>query len=183
MDRPTQKETSTDPCGPKVQPGPCVLVRASPVSRLGVQDPRLSSSSAVLRKQGALTSMQAEQAKLGSTPAALTSISRPRPTALGTKAAPKLPRVPLECSKEIDLIPVCIPGPQSANVPSHSTSHPSFPLSSSQSPQLPNPTPSIPSPNLTPSLSPQPQLTSSPGSSRQTQVQPERPGGESSDFR
>ncbi|XP_037547958.1 phosphatidylinositol 4,5-bisphosphate 5-phosphatase A [Nematolebias whitei] len=187
MDRLTQKETSTDPCGPKVQPGPCVLVRASPASRLRVQDPHPISSSDVLRKQGARTSMQAEQAKL--TPAALTSISRPRPTALGTKATSKLPRVPPEYSKEIDLIPVCIPGPQSANTLSHSTSEPSFPLSSSQSPQLyPNPTPSIPvsSPNLTaslspkPGLSPQPQRTSSPGSAK---VQPERPGGENSDFR
>lgn len=187
MDRPTQKETSTDPCGPKVQPGPCVLVRASPASRLGVRDPHRIGSSDVLRKPGARTSTQAEQTKL--TPAALTSISRPRPTALGTKAASKLPRVPAEYSKEIDLIPVCIPGPQSANALSHSTSEPSFPLSCSQSPQLyPNPTPNIPlsSPNLTPSLSPKPGLSpepqriSSPGS---TKVQPERPGGENSDFR
>ncbi|XP_017265962.1 inositol polyphosphate 5-phosphatase K isoform X2 [Kryptolebias marmoratus] len=192
-----------DPCGPKVQPGPRAFVRVSPASRLAVQEPPPVSPSDTLKKPAALTPalapktgtalMQPEQPKPGSGPTALTSISRPRPTALGTKAAPKPPRIPLEHSKEIDLIPVCIPGPQRADVLSHSTSEPSFPLCSPQSPQLQlNPTPSTPvsDPDPTPaglspklSLGPQPQRVTSPGSSRPSPVQPERPGGENSDFR
>ncbi|KAM6903045.1 inositol polyphosphate 5-phosphatase K, partial [Xenentodon cancila] len=130
----------------------------------------------------------AGQAKSGSTSATLASISRPRPTALGTKATPKPTRVSVT-SKEIDLIPVCIPGPQSAKVLHHSQSESSFPLHSPQSPQSPqpylSPTPSLPppKPNLSPSLSPKSSLSpqASPGSS--TPAQSERPGAENKDFR
>lgn len=190
MDCQSQKDISTDPCGPKVRPGPGprALVRPSPASWPAVQEPPVFSSPDLLRNQAP---KQAEQQKLVSIPAGLMCISRPRPTAVGTKAAPRLPRVPLEFSEEIDLIPVCIPGPQSANVLSHSTSEPSFPLSCPQSPQLYlDASPSMPlsNPNLTCSLSPKPdpsprsQKTLSPGGSRHSQDQPERAGGEN-DFR
>ncbi|XP_013859258.1 inositol polyphosphate 5-phosphatase K [Austrofundulus limnaeus] len=183
MDCQSQKDISTDPCGPKVQPSP----RPSPASRPAVQEPPVFSSPDLLRHQAP---MQAEQQKLVSTPG-LVCISRPRPTALGTKAASRPPRVPPEFSEDIDLIPVCIPGPQSTNVLSHSTSEPSFPLSCPQSPQLClDASPSnLSNPNLTHSLSPKPELSPqsqkslSPGSSRQSQVQPERAGGENNDFR
>ncbi|XP_077353341.1 phosphatidylinositol 4,5-bisphosphate 5-phosphatase A [Festucalex cinctus] len=64
-------------------------------------------------------------------PATLTNISRPRPTVLGTKPAPRPARVP---TKDVALIPVCIPGPQSANVlprsPSESSVSPHSPQAS-----------------------------------------------------
>lgn len=191
MDCQSQKDITTDPCGPKVQPGPGprVSVRPSPASQPAVREPPAFSSPDLLRNQAP---KQGEQQRLVSPPAGLMCISRPRPTALGTKGPSRLPRVPLELSEEIDLIPVCIPGPQSANVMSHSTSEPSFPLSCPQSPQLYlDASPSMPlsNPNLSRSLSPKPDLspqsqkTLSPGGSRQSQDQPERAGGENKDFR
>lgn len=202
MDRMQQKQISTDPCGPKVQPLPCALIVAGP--QLAIQEPPLISPSEVLKKQSGLSPMQAavppmkvtDQMQSGqpkSTPATLTSISRPRPTALGTKPAPKTTRISVDPSKEIDLIPVCIPGPQSANVLPHSPTESSFSLHSPQSPHSPQSYTSQPylSPNPSrssslspkPSLRPQPQRTPSPGSSTQTQVQSEKPGGENNDFR
>lgn len=204
MDRLPQKEISTDPCGPIVQPGSCALMGASPVlpPRPAVLEPPLITPSEPLSKQSGLSLVHAPakvtdqmptgQAKSGSTPASLASISRPRPTVLGTKTTPNPTRIPVS-SKEIDLIPVCIPGPQRAKVLHHSQSESSFPLHSPQSPQSPqpyiNPLPSLPlskpQPNQAPSLSPKPSLSPqlSPGSSTQSQAQSEKPGGENKDFR
>ncbi|XP_057675525.1 phosphatidylinositol 4,5-bisphosphate 5-phosphatase A [Corythoichthys intestinalis] len=62
--------------------------------------------------------------KSGSAPVTLVGISRPRPTALRTKSA----------TKNVDLIPACIPGPHSANVsprsPSESVVSPHSPQAS-----------------------------------------------------
>ncbi|XP_029300818.1 inositol polyphosphate 5-phosphatase K [Cottoperca gobio] len=208
MDCMQQQQISTDPCGSKVQPGPCALIGVSLglLPQLATQDPTLISSSKVLNRESGLSPMQAAvapgkvtdemqsgQPKSGSTPATLVSISRPRPTALGTKSAPKSPRISENPSKEIDLIPVCIPGPQSANVLSHSQTESSFCRHSPQSPRSPqsytsqpylSPNPSLPSSlSPKPSLCPQPQRTPSSGSSTQSEEQPEKPGGENNDFR
>ncbi|XP_031711884.1 inositol polyphosphate 5-phosphatase K isoform X2 [Anarrhichthys ocellatus] len=215
MDRMQQKHISTDLCGPKVQPGPCAWIGVSPASppQFAVQKPPLISPSEEPQKQCGFSIMQAAaapvivtdqmqstQPKSGTTPATLVSISRPRPTALATKPAPKSTRISVDPSKEIDLIPVFIPGPQSANVLSHSPTESSFCRHSPQSPRSPqsytsqpylSPNPGLPHPipslnsslNPKPSLSPQPQRTPSPGSSTQNQVQSEKPGGENNDFR
>lgn len=200
------KQVGTDPCGPKVQPGPCALNRAGPglPPQLTIQEPPLISPSEAIKKQSGSSpilaavapvkvtdQMHSGQPKSGSTPATLASISRPRPTALGTKSPPKPTRISVDPSKEIDLIPVCIPGPQSASVLSHSATESSASLHSPQSPHSPQSYTSQPylSPNLQPSslgpkpgLSPQPQRSPSPGSSTQSQVQSEKPG-ENNDFR
>uniref|UniRef100_A0A1A8JLA0 Phosphatidylinositol 4,5-bisphosphate 5-phosphatase A n=1 Tax=Nothobranchius kuhntae TaxID=321403 RepID=A0A1A8JLA0_NOTKU len=185
MDHLPGKGILPDPCGPDAKPRPSAFSGASPA----LQEPPLLGSSVTLRTPSptqapikATAPMQSEQ----TTPA---SISRPRPTALGTKAASKQTKASLESSKEIDLIPVCIPGPQSANVIPHSSSEPSFPNSNPPGPQLYlNPAPSIlrSSPNLTPSLSPKPssglQTQDAPSPRSSMQIQSERPGGEH-DFR
>lgn len=203
MDRMQQKPISTGPCGSKVQPGPCALIKAGPglAPQLTVQEPPPISPAGVLKKQSELNPTQAavapmeftdqllsDQPKSGSTQAKLASISRPRPTALGTKPAAKTARISADPSKEIHLIPVCIPGPQSANVLPHSQTESSLPFNSPQSPHSPQSSTSQPylSPNTSlspkPGLSPQSQRTASPGSSTQGQVQPEKPG-ENNDFR
>jgi len=209
MDLPPQGEISPQPCGPNMQPGSRALVGASPPlpPRFAVQELPLTSPSDAFRKQSGLSPVQAPskvtdqmqlgQARSSSTPATLASISRPRPTALGTKAVTKPTRISVESSKEIDLASVCIPGPQSANVLPHAQSESSFPLHSPQSPHspqsylktspslpLPKPSPKLPSSlSLKPSLSPEPQRTPSPGSSTQSQAKSERPGEENKDFR
>lgn len=210
MDHIQQKQISADLCGPKMQPRPCALIGARPglPPQLEIHKPPHTITSEVLKKQSGLSPVQPAvaplkatgQAKSGSTPATLASISRPRPTVLGTKPAPKLSKISVDPSKDIDLIPVCIPGPQSANVLLHSPTEPSFPLHSPHSPHSPlsytsqpylSPTPSLPPPNPNlpsslspkPSLNPQPQRTASPGSSTQSQAQSEKPGGENNDFR
>ncbi|KAG7513083.1 inositol polyphosphate 5-phosphatase K-like [Solea senegalensis] len=205
MDRMQQKELSTAPCGTTVQPRPCVLIgpgSSSPL-QVTVQESVTISPSETLNKQSHLSLVQAanvtEQMQSGRNncgPTALKSISRPRPTALGTKPVQKLNRISVDPSKkEIDLIPVCIPGPQSANVLPHSQTESSFLLHSPQSPHSPqpylSPTPGLSqstlnSPtSLSPksSLCPQSQRTLSPGISNQSQVQSEKPGGENNEFR
>lgn len=210
MDRIQQKQT--DPCGPKVQPGPCALIGAGPrlPPQLAIQEPPLISPSEVLKKQCGLSPVQVavapvkamEQIKPGhaKSPTALTSISRPRPTALGTKPAPKPTRISVDASKDIDLIPVCIPGPQSANILPHSPTESSFPLHNPQSPHSPqsftsqpylSPTPRLPQPNPSPpsslspkpGLSPQSQKTPTSGSLSQSHEQPEKTAGENNEFR
>ncbi|XP_030292533.1 inositol polyphosphate 5-phosphatase K isoform X2 [Sparus aurata] len=204
MDRLQQKQLSTEPCGPKVEPGPCALIGGPQVK---IKEPPLISPSEVLDKQSRLSPMQAivapvkmtepvqsGQPKSGTTPTTLANISRPRPTALGTKPTPKTTRISVNPSKEIDLIPVCIPGPQSANALSHSPTESSSALHSPHSPHSPH-RPHSPqsytsqpylSPNSRlspkPGLSPQPQRSPSPGSSTQSQAQSEKPG-ENNDFR
>lgn len=196
MDRLPQKEISTDPCGPNMLPGPCAEIRPGPAvpSQPAALEPHRFSSSEGLKKQPGLDPTQASikgTARMSGedrpTSSQMTSISRPRPTALGTRTASKTTKIPQESSKEIDLIPVCIPAPRSGNILPHSTSEPSFPLSRPPSPQPYRKT--TLSPNLTsglgpkPSLTPQTQKTPSPESSTQSQSQSERPGGENKDFR
>ncbi|XP_014855354.1 PREDICTED: inositol polyphosphate 5-phosphatase K-like isoform X1 [Poecilia mexicana] len=196
MDRLPQKQLGSDPCGPSMLPGPCAVIRASPAlpPQPAVPEPRLLNPSEGLKTQSGPDLTQAPTKGTGRlqsgedrlTPP-LSSISRPRPTALGTRTASKPAKVPLESSKEIDLIPVCIPAPHSGNALPHSSSEPSFLLINPQSPQ-PYLKPTL-SPNLTPNLShkpslkPQPQKTASPGSAAQSQTQSEGPAGENNDFR
>ncbi|TNN71315.1 Phosphatidylinositol 4,5-bisphosphate 5-phosphatase A [Liparis tanakae] len=198
-----QKPIGTDPFGPRVQPGPCMSIAGGPAlpPQFTIQEAPLIGQSEELKTQPGLSIMQAaaapvkvtDQMQSGTTPATLVSISRPRPTALGTKPAPKSTRISVDPSKEIDLIPVCIPGPQSANVLSHSPTETSISRHSPQSPRSPqsytsqpylSPNPGFPSGlSPKPSLSPQPQRAPSPGSSTQNQVQSEKPAGENNDFR
>ncbi|XP_006788873.1 inositol polyphosphate 5-phosphatase K [Neolamprologus brichardi] len=220
MDRLPQKQVGTDPCGHKVQPGNCSLIGAGLdlPPQLQTQEAPLSSQSEKLKKKSGLNpmqvvvmpkrgteQMQSGQTKPASTPVTLACISRPRPTALGNK--PRGTRISVEPSNEIDLIPICIPGPQSTNILLHSPTDSSLPPHSPHSPHCPqhylNPTPCLPPPpppsppppprqpsphlpsslSFKPSLSPQPQKTPSPGSSAQSQIQSEKPGGENNDFR
>ncbi|AWP15198.1 putative phosphatidylinositol 4-5-bisphosphate 5-phosphatase A [Scophthalmus maximus] len=215
MDRMRHNQISTDPCGAKLQPGPCEVNGASQglPPQLAIQESSLIRPSEVLNKQSGLSPVQAAVvpakvtqemqqvcANSGSVPATLTSISRPRPTALGNKPAPSPTRFSVEPSQDIHLIPVCIPVPQCANVLPHSQTESSFPLHSPQSPHSPqsynsqpylSPTPSLPQPNPSPptSLSPklglggQSQRCPSPGGSKQSQVPSEKPGLENNDFR
>lgn len=199
MDHVQQKQISTDPCGPKVQHGPCAFIGAGPVlpPQLAIQQPPPVSPLEVLKKQSGLSPVQAAVAPLkvaeqmqsghvksASNPEKLASICRPRPTALGTKPAPKQTRISLEPSKEIDLIPVCIPGPQSASVLSHSPTQPSLSPHSPQGPLSPQPYLS-PSASISPKagLSPQSQRSPSPGSATQSQLQSEKTSGDNNDFR
>ncbi|XP_033832085.1 phosphatidylinositol 4,5-bisphosphate 5-phosphatase A [Periophthalmus magnuspinnatus] len=105
----------------------------------------------------------------------VSSISRPRPTALGNK---KVTRIS-EPLVDIDLIPVCIPGPQSINVPSCSPNEFTFPLQSPHSPQSYSShsrlSPSLPMPPAQVNS----KLNTSP---TQSQVPPET-SGKASDFR
>ncbi len=200
MDRMQQLEISTVPRGPKVQPGPCALIGPGLPPKLTIQEPALISPLEVLRKKPELSPMQAEvapvkpsdhmqseQTKSGSAPVTLASISRPRPTALGTKPAPKTIKLSVDPLKETQAIPVCIPGPQSADVLPHSPTE-SLSIHSPQSPHSPQSYTSQPylSPNSSlspkPGFSPQPQRNPSPGNSTQNQVQSEKPG-ENNDFR
>ncbi|XP_054896081.1 inositol polyphosphate 5-phosphatase K [Poeciliopsis prolifica] len=196
MDHLPQKQLSSDPCGPSMLPGPCAGIRVSPalLPQPSVPEPRVLKPSEGLKTQLGPELTQAPTKGTGRVQSGedrptppLSSISRPRPTALGTRTASKPAKVPLESSKEIDLIPVCIPAPHSGNTMSHSSSEPSFLLSNPQSPQ-PYLKPTL-SPNLTPSLShkpslkPQPQKTASPGTATQSQTQSEGPARENNDFR
>lgn len=196
MDRMQQKPIITEPCGAKVQPGPCVFIKASPglAPQLTVQEPPPISPAGLLKKQPELSPTQAtdkllsDQPKSASTQATLASISRPRPTVLGTKPAAKTTRIAVNPSTEIHLIPVCPPGRQNASVLQHSPTESSAPLNGPQSPQNPQCSTSQPylSPTASlspkPSLGPPPQRAASPGSATQTQVQPEKPE-ENNDFR
>lgn len=189
MDRMQQRPIITEPCGAKVQPGPCVFVKASPglAPQLTVQEPPPISPAGVLKKQPELNPTQAtdkllsDQPKPASTHATLASISRPRPTALGTKPAAKKTRISVDPSTEIHLIPVCAPGRQGASVLQHSPTESSVPFNSPQGPQSPQSSTSRPYLSPTTSLSPKPSLSpptqraASPGSSTQNQVQPEKP--------
>ncbi|XP_068190998.1 phosphatidylinositol 4,5-bisphosphate 5-phosphatase A isoform X2 [Antennarius striatus] len=198
MDRMQQKQVSAAPCGSKVQSGPSAMIEAGTglPPQLVFQDAPPISPAGVLRKQPGLcpmqpavtlmkpTDQQSGQTNPGFTPA---SISRPRPTAFGTKLVQKKTRISVDSSKELPLIPVCIPGPQSPNLAPHSPIEASISLNSPQSPRSPQASTGQPclSPNfnISPqtSLSPQPQRTPSPGNSTQGQVQPEKT--DENDFR
>lgn len=118
-----------------------------------------------------------DQTKPATTSASLTSISRPRPTALGTKLSTKTSRT----NQEIQLIPVCIPAPQSVTVPAHS---PTDSASIPQNPRSPQSSGSKPYLSPTASLSPRSILgseqtcTTSSGASAQSEKT-----SENSDFR
>nr|XP_057912957.1 inositol polyphosphate 5-phosphatase K [Doryrhamphus excisus] len=151
MDHIQQKQTAANSCGPKVQSRPCPVLPRGP--------PLISQSGTPRDKQSGLNPPTArDHIKSGS------DISRPRPTSLGTKPAPRPVRVPVCPTKDIDLIPVCISGPQNFN--SHSPSEFPVPLQIPQSSSL----------GLNCSLSPQaPAFT--------TQVQSEKTSGDNNDFR
>ncbi|XP_041667481.1 inositol polyphosphate 5-phosphatase K [Cheilinus undulatus] len=198
MDSMQQRQINADPCGPKLQPGPCAVIGPAPSlppplkivpPEVLKKQPGLSPTQATIAPIKVTDQMQSGQPKSGSNPVPLSSISRPRPTALGTKPAPKTPRILTDPSKDIDLIPLCIPGPQSANVPQHSPTESSLPVHSPQSPHSPQSYSSQPylSPNSSlspkPVPIPQPQKISSPGSTTQSQTQGEKTGGENNDFR
>lgn len=196
MDRIQQKPIGTGSCGTKVQPGPCSLIKPGPgfAQQLPTRGPAPGVPAVGLKKQCELNPTQAasvkreitdrllpDQPKPVSTPTTLVSISRPRPTALGTKLAPKTARI----SKEIQLIPVCIPGPQSANVSPHSPTESTLPQSATPSPQSPQSVSSQPYLSPTSNLTPKPSLggseqvwTTSPGGST-----PGDKSGENNDFR
>ncbi|XP_076019762.1 inositol polyphosphate 5-phosphatase K [Genypterus blacodes] len=202
MDRIQQKQISTDPAGSKVQPGHKRFMEASPgsSSQPAVQESPAISQSQVLNRQSGLSpklTHQVPPAQAKSSPATLASISRPRPTALGTKPAVRPSRGSVDPAQERVSIPVCIPGPQSANTFTHSPTEPPFPHHSPQSPHSPqpylSPHPSFPPPppssnvssSLSPklSLSPQAQKMPSFGTTNPTQVQSEKTAGENNDFR
>ncbi|XP_071386848.1 inositol polyphosphate 5-phosphatase K [Centroberyx affinis] len=216
MDRMQQKQIGTDPARPRVQPGHHAFTETGPglPSQLAVQESPLISPSGAHKRSPGLSpvqaagaptkltdQMQSGHARSGSSPATLASISRPRPTALGTKPALKPTRVSEDPSKNMESIPVCIPRPQSANTLPQSPTESSFSLHSPQSPHSPQPytgqpylsphpnlhppqpNPSLPS-SLSPksSLGPQPQRTPSPGSTAESQTQMQS-GGETNDYR
>ncbi|XP_019738346.1 inositol polyphosphate 5-phosphatase K isoform X2 [Hippocampus comes] len=113
----------------RVQPGPCGQTTPGPGPPR--RPPVIGQSASVQDNHPALNPPAARdqmQIKSGSAPVALTNISRPRPTALGTKPVPRPTGIP---PKDIDLMPVCIPGPQSANM------LPRSPTESSVSPHNP----------------------------------------------
>ncbi|XP_068608647.1 phosphatidylinositol 4,5-bisphosphate 5-phosphatase A [Brachionichthys hirsutus] len=186
MDHKQQRQVSTEPCGSIVQPGPGLPPGSPPIGPAGMlqrQPGLLAMQTAVPPMK--LTDQQSGQPKSWSTPA---SISRPRPTAFGTKLAHKKPRISADPSKDLHPVPVCIPGPQSPNVTPHSPTEPPLSLNSPQSPRSPQSSPGqpylSPSPSVSPKpgLSPQPQRTPSQGGATQSQVQPGKPG-ENDDFR
>lgn len=185
-----RRQIRTDPCRSQVQLGPCAVIGAGPglPAQLTVQKPapvipfpgpkpELNPKQVAVGKR---TDQQSAQPETGPAPAALASISRPRPTALGTKPAPKVLRSSVDPCKEKRSAPPCIPGPQSSTVLPHSPTESRFPPSS---PQTPTSQPYLsPSATLSPpaSLSPQQQRSTSAESSAQAQADR---SGETTDFR
>lgn len=146
-----------------VQPGPCG--QTTPGPGLPRRPPVIGQSASVQGNHPALNPPATRdqiQIKSGSAPVTLTNISRPRPTALGTKPAPRPAGIP---PKDIDLMPVCIPGPQNANMLSRS------PTESSVSPHNPQA-----------SLSPKSSLNPPPPASA-IQEQSDKTAGDHNDFR
>lgn len=185
MDRIQQKPVGGGSVGTKVQPAPCstigpgpLLAQQPPVREQihgGFKTPNAAQAAPAIREISDLLLL--DQAKPATTSASLTSISRPRPTALGTKPSIKTSRT----NQEIQLIPVCIPAPQSVPVPAHSPTDSTSNPHSPRSPQLPS---SKPYPSPTASLSPRSILgseqarTASSGGSGQSEK-----SSENSDFR
>ena len=150
MDQMQQKQSSNDTARPKGQLGCDAFPPAGPGQPpwpTAQEEPIVSPSGRLQKNAGlglpqvavvsakATDPMQPGQTTRGVIPAPLASISRPRPTALGTKPAIKPTRVSEDLSKDMDHITVCIPGPQSANN-THSQS-PTESLLSLQSPPSP----------------------------------------------
>ncbi|KAM8873461.1 inositol polyphosphate 5-phosphatase K [Synchiropus picturatus] len=177
----------------QLQARPCLLSGRGPVSEPPsvTQDPTLSSQTSINQpgmnpatRVGVETNVTTgEPQKSGPPPGSLTSISRPRPTALGTKAAPKVARISGDSLKKPDLMPLPIPRPDAANVTTHSPTDATHRLQSPHSP-LPSLSPTSPQPsqqhNSPSSLSPQPQVMPSPGKTSPTQGQS---SGDNTDFR
>ncbi|XP_034048367.1 inositol polyphosphate 5-phosphatase K [Thalassophryne amazonica] len=209
MDQIQQQQITMDPSSPKVQPRFSGFTEAGPglPSQHADKEPPLFTQSGRLKLYSGLSQLQTppkftnhlqlSQIKSWSTSTppppttatTTTGISRPRPTALGTKPAPKPDRISVDPCKEIDLIPVYIPGPQSANALPHSPTESSFPLHSHHSPHSPqsymnqpslSPHPSLPFPpaNSKPCTSPQAQSTLSPGNTSQNQAYSEKISGD-----
>ncbi|XP_037122462.1 inositol polyphosphate 5-phosphatase K [Syngnathus acus] len=158
MNRTRQNPSKALPHGHKMQPGPCAQTRPGLGPPRG--PPEIAQDNHLTQNPPAARDLI--QSKYGSAPVALTNISRPRPTALGTKPPPRPIMVP---PKDIDLMPVCIPAPQSAKVLPCS---PSESLVSPRSPQN--------------SLSPKSSL-SPPPAGNTTQAQSDKSSGDNDDFR
>lgn len=181
MDRFQQRQPGTDPCGPGVQSGPCAFKGTGPeMLNTGTPAPVKAAEHA-----------QPSKAKTGSAPAGQTSISRPRPTATGTKPQ-RLTRVSVDPSKDIDLIPLCIPGPQSAHILPHSPTESSLNPHSPQGPLSPqpflSPTSTLPLHQATTSRpsspNPQPQRSPPPGKAAHSPVpRSEKTNSDNKDFR
>lgn len=185
MDRMQQKQVGGGSGGTKVQPGPCSMIGPGPglTQQLPVREQMHggfktpNTVQAAPAKREILDLLLPEQTKPATTSASLTSISRPRPTALGTKPSTKTSRT----NQEIQLIPVCIPAPQSVTVPAHS---PTDSASISQNFRSPQSSGSKPYLSPTASLSPRSIVgseqtsTISPGGSAQSEK-----SSENSDFR
>lgn len=174
-----RRQIRADPCGSKVQLGPCAVMGGGPGLPLQLPVPKPAPvipfpglHLEVNPKQaavGRLADQQSAQPKTGSTPAALASISRPRPTALGTRPAPKISRSSVDPRRERRSA-VLPPSPAEASCP------PSSPQTPTSQPYL------SPSATLSPpaSLSPQQQRNTSP--EIPAHVQPDQ-SGENNDFR
>lgn len=180
MDRMQQKPIGGGSGGTKVQPGPCSMIGPGPglaqqLTHSGFKTPNPAQAAPAKREISDL--LLPDQPKPATTSASLASISRPRPTALGTKPSAKSSRT----NQEIQLIPVCIPAPQSVAVPAHS---PTDSASLPHSPRSPQSSGSKPYLSPTASLSPRSGLGSeqagaiSPGGSTQSEK-----SAENSDFR
>lgn len=185
MDRMQQKPVGGGSGGTIVQPGPCSVIGPSPgltqqlpvreQMHRGFKTPNAAQAAPAKREISDL--LLPDQTKPTATSASLTSISRPRPTALGTKPSTKTSRT----NQEIQLIPVCIPAPHSITVPAHS---PTDSASNPQNPRSPQSSSSKPFLSPTASLSPRSILgseqacTTSPGGSAQSEK-----SSENSDFR
>lgn len=191
-----RRQIRTDPCGSRVQLGPCALIgagpgfppqltvqKAPPVSPFPGLKPELNPKQISVVK---LTHQQAADPKAASSPAALAGISRPRPTALGTKPAPRLSRSSGDPCKEKGSVPPWIPGPQTSTVLSHSPTETSLPPSSPQTPtSQPYLSPSAtlsPPAGLSPPASLSPQQQRSVPAESSAQVQSDK-SGEDNDFR
>lgn len=172
MEQAPQNPIFSDPAGPSVHPGPCALIK--PGAGLPTQ---LTIPEAVPTK---LDQMESGQTKPLPAATEMTSISRPRPSALGNK---QTIRISVESSKDIDLIPVCIPGPQSTSAPPQSPTDSAFPVHSP--PSAHSPQSYINQPYLSPSPSlPPPQSIPKPSMSpTQSRAETEKSAGDISDFR
>lgn len=180
-----QKPVGSGSAGTKVHPGPCSMIRPGPclTQQLMVGEQMHGGFKTQNVAQAAPAEREIsdpllpDRTKPATTSASMTSISRPRPTALGTKPSTKTSRT----NQEIQLIPVCIPAPQSVTVPAYA------PTNSASIPQnLCSPQSSGSKPYLSPtsSLSPRSTLgseqacTTSSGVSAQSEK-----STENSDFR
>lgn len=158
MNRVQQKPVGGGPGGTKVQPAPCSMIGSGPclTQQLPVREqmhggfktPNVAQAAPAEREISDL--LLPDQMKPLTSSASMTSISRPRPTVLGTKPSTKTSRT----NQEIQLIPVCIPAPQTATVPTHS------PTDSASIPQnLRSPQSSSSKPYLSPTSSLSPRST------------------------